>query len=119
MGESRLICMVNIKQPILYGSIASKQCKLYDWLNLKDKNIELITEIYHDPVETLENSKKVYKNHDNSYSAVNPICPNCNSKKFIKYGFNEKIIHDKEIKPFKIRLQRYKCENVAFFTKQS
>jgi len=115
MGESRLIYMPNIKQPTLYDSIASKQYKLYDWLNLKDKNMELITEIYHDPLETLKNSKKVYKNHDNSYSAVNPVCPKCNSKKFIKYGFNEKIIHDKEIKPFKIRLQRYKCIKCGIF----
>lgn len=115
MGESRLIYMPNIKQPTLYDSIASKQYKLYDWLNLKDKNMELITEIYHDPLETLKNSKKVYKNHDNSYSAVNPVCPKCNSNKFIKYGFNEKIIHDKEIKPFKIRLQRYKCIKCGIF----
>jgi hypothetical protein len=33
MGESRLIYMANIKQPTLYGSIASRQYKLYDWLN--------------------------------------------------------------------------------------
>ena len=59
MGESRLIYMANIKQPTLYGSIASRQYKLYDWLNLKDKNMELITEIYHDPLETLENSKSI------------------------------------------------------------
>ena len=27
----------------------------------------------------------------------------------------EKIIHDKEIKPFKIRLQRYKCRKCGIF----
>lgn len=27
----------------------------------------------------------------------------------------EKIIHNKEIKPFKIRLQRYKCNNCGVF----
>jgi hypothetical protein len=27
----------------------------------------------------------------------------------------KKIIHDKEIKPFKIRLQRYKCNNYGVF----
>jgi len=107
--------MQNPKQPTLYHSIASRQYKLYDWLNNKDKNTELITEKYYDPLETLKNNKKVLKNHDNSYNSLNPVCPNCNSKKFIKYGFNEKIIHDKEIKPFKIRLQRYKCRNCGIF----
>lgn len=50
--------MPNIKQPTLYDSIASKQYKFYDWLNLKDKNMELITEIYHDPLETPKKNKK-------------------------------------------------------------
>jgi len=62
-------------------------------------------------------NKKVFKNHANGYCALNPICPKFNSKKFIKYGFIEKIVHDKEIKPFKIRLQRYKCKNLTYFTK--
>jgi len=68
MGESRLIYMPNIKQPTLYDSIASKQYKLYDWLNLKDKKMGLITEIYHDPLETPEKNKKM----DNSKN-LSPI----------------------------------------------
>lgn len=107
--------MLQIKQPALYGSIASRQYKLYDWLNIKDENIILIAEKHHDPLEIPYINNKVSKNQDNGYSAVNPVCPKCNSKKFIKYGFNEKIVHDKEIKPFKIRLQRYKCSNCGIF----
>ncbi len=107
--------MLNPKQPALYCSIASRQYKLYDWLDITLENVKFITERCPDPLETPENSKKVYKNHDNGYSAVNPICPKCKSVKYIKYGFNEKIIHDKEIKPFKIRLQRYKCSKCGGF----
>ena len=82
--------MQNPKQPALYHCIASKQYKLYDWLNIKDENMILIAEIHHDPLETLKNSRKISKNHDNSYNALNPVCPKFNSKKFIKYGFNRK-----------------------------
>ncbi|MEG3224459.1 MAG: hypothetical protein BME94_02780, partial [Methanobacteriales archaeon Met13] len=95
--------MQYVKQPALYKSIASRQYKLYDWLDTSIKNAKFIAEKYYDPLETLENSKKVSKNHDNKYNTVNPTCPKCKSVKYIKYGFNEKIIHDKEIKPFKIR----------------
>ena len=107
--------MIHQKQPTLKGSIASSQYKLYDWFDVTLENVKYITERYPDPLETRKNSKKVYKNHDNGYSAVNPICPKCKSVKYIKYGFNEKIIHDKEIKPFKIRLQRYKCRKCGVF----
>jgi transposase-like protein len=107
--------MLMIKQPTLNGSIASRQYKLYDWLNIKDKNVELIAEKYQDPLEMPKLNNKVSKDYDNGYSSVNPVCPKCNSKKFIKYGFNEKIIHDKEIKPFKVRLQRYKCRKCGVF----
>lgn len=107
--------MLNPKQPALYCSIASKQYKLYDWLNLKDKNMELIAEKYCDPLEIPKLNNRVSKDYDNGYSTVNPVCPVCNSSKFIKYGFNEKIVHDKEIKPFKIRLQRYKCRKCGIF----
>lgn len=87
--------MLYIKKPALYKSIASKQYKLYDWLNAEIKNVEFIAEKYYDPLETFENSKKVSKNHDNGYSTVNPTCPQCKSHKNIKYGFNEKIVYDK------------------------
>ena len=107
--------MPNIKKPALYRSIASRQYKLYAWLNTPIKNVELITEKYPDPLESLENIKKISKNHDNEYSTINPTCPSCKSQKYIKYGFNEKLVHDKEIKPFKIRLQRYKCEKCGIF----
>ncbi len=107
--------MQYVKQPALYKSIASRQYKLYDWLDTSIKNAKFIAEKYYDPLETLENSKKVSKNHDNKYNTVNPTCPKCKSVKYIKYGFNEKIIHDKEIKPFKIRLQRYKCRKCGVF----
>lgn len=107
--------MLKIKQPALYKSIASRQYKLYDWLNTPNKNMKLIPEKYPDPLETPEKNKKVSKNHDNGYSSINPVCPRCKSVKHIKYGFNEKIILDKEIKPFKIRLQRYKCKKCGVF----
>lgn len=107
--------MLQIKQPALYDSIASRQYKLYDWLNTPIENMKLISEKYPDPLETPEKNKKVSKNHDNSYNALNPVCPGCKSVKHIKYGFNEKIILDKEIKPFKVRLQRYKCKKCGVF----
>lgn len=107
--------MLNQKSPALYGSIVSKQYKLYDWLNIKDENIILIAEKYYDPLEIPYINNKVSKNHDNGYSTLNPICPKCKSVKCIKYGFNEKIFYDKEIKPFKIRLQRYKCKKCGIF----
>ena len=104
-----------IKKPAFYKSIASKQYKRYDWLTIPIRNVKLIAEKYPNPLETFENSKKVSKNHDNRYSTVNPTCPKFKSTKHIKYGFNEKIVHDKEIKPFKIRLQRYKCKCGVFY----
>ena len=73
----------------------------------KDK---LITENYPDPLETVENEKIVSKDQNNIYSLIKTVCPHCNSKKYLKYGFNEKLILEKGIKPFKIRLQRYKCK---------
>lgn len=42
---------------------------------------------------------------------MKPVCPYCNSKKYVKHGFNQKLILIKGMKPFKIRLQRYKCKN--------
>ena len=83
MGEGRLINMLRIKQLALDESIASKQYKLYDWLNNPIENMKLISEKYPDPLETPEKNKKISKNHDNSYSTVNLFCPKCNSKKFI------------------------------------
>jgi len=54
--------------------------------------------------------KLLKKNQDNRYGDVNSICHNCETQKYIKYGFKEKIVYDEEIKQFKIRLQCYKCE---------
>jgi transposase-like protein len=42
---------------------------------------------------------------------MKPVCPFCDSKKYVKHGFNQKIILIKGMEPFKIRLQRYKCKN--------
>ena len=111
MGESRFIFMTKQKQTALNSYFGVKQYKLYDWLNINLKKDKLIPIKHQDPIENTEKSKIVSKDHDNIYSLIKPVCPYCNSKKYVKHGFNQKLILIKGIKPFKIRLQRYKCKN--------
>jgi transposase-like protein len=102
--------MIKQKQPALYTNIGVKQYKLYYWMKNETKKENLISEKYPDPLEFSENEKTVSKDHDNKYSLLKPVCPQCKSIKYTKHGYNEKIIIEKGIKPFKIRLQRYKCK---------
>ena len=111
MGESRFIFMTKQKQTALNTFFGVKQYKLYDWVNINLKKDKLIPEKHQDPLENTEKSKIVSKDHDNSYSLINPVCPYCNSKKYVKHGFNQKLILIKGMEPFKIRLQRYKCKS--------
>jgi len=107
--------MTKRKQPALYTNIAVKQYKLYDWMKINPKKDKLIAENHPDPLETIKNEKMVSKDQDNIYSLIKPVCPRCKSKKHRKHGFNEKLIIEKRITPFKIRLQRYKCKKCGFY----
>lgn len=111
MGESRFIFMIKQNQTALNSYFGVKQYKLYDWVNINLKKDKLIPEKHQDPIENPEKFKIVSKDHDNIYSLMKPVCPYCNSKKYVKHGFNQKLILIKGINPFKIRLQRYKCKN--------
>ena len=111
MGESRFIFMTKQKQTALNSYFGVKQYKLYDWMNINLKKDKLIPEKHQDPIENTEKPKIVSKDHDNIYSLIKPVCPYCNSKKYVKHGFNQKLILIKRMEPFKIRLQRYKCKN--------
>lgn len=103
--------MTKQKQTALNSFFGVKQYKLYDWMNINLKKDKLIPEKHQDPIENSEKSKIVSKDHDNIYSLMKPVCPYCNSKKYVKHGFNQKLNLIKGMEPFKIRLQRYKCKN--------
>ncbi len=79
-------------------------------MNIDLKKDNLIREKHPDPLENTRKSRTVSKDHDNIFSFVKPVCPCCSSKKYVKHGFNRKLILIKGLKPFKIRLQRYKCK---------
>jgi len=84
-------------------------------MKINTEKEKLIAEKHPDPLKTFENEKIVSKDHDNSYSLIKPVCLHCKSKKYTKHGFNEKLIIEKGIKPFKIRLQRYKCSKCGSY----
>ncbi len=102
--------MTKQKQTALNSYFVVKQYKLYDWMNIDLKKDNLIPEKHPDPLENTEKLRTVSKDHDNIYIFVKPVCPCCSSKKYVKHGFNQKLILIKGLKPFKIRLQRYKCK---------
>ena len=87
MGESRFIFMTKQKQTALNTFFGVKQYKLYDWVNINLKKDKLIPEKHQDPLENTEKSKIVSKDHDNSYSLIKPVCPYCNSKKYVNTWF--------------------------------
>jgi len=53
--------MLKIKQPALYKNVVSRQCKLYDWLNIPIENMKLIFGKHPDPLKTPKKIKTYLK----------------------------------------------------------
>jgi len=92
-------------------NLAEVQYKLYDFFELNCEIDNLIPETHPDPFKNLKIDKKLFKNMNNIYELIKPICPKCNSNKINKNGYNPKITHFKDIGEVTILLQRYCCKN--------
>lgn len=93
------------------SNLAEVQYKLYDFFELNCEVDDLIPEIRHDPFKNLEMSEKLFKNANNVYELIKPICPECNSIKISKNGCNPKMTVFEDVGKVNIYVQRYYCKN--------
>jgi transcription elongation factor Elf1 len=103
--------MTIISKSALVNNIKSVQLKLSDFTEGKSdfkKTVEKYA-ISQDKKENINHKLSILDN--GQYGALNPVCPDCGSLKYVKQGFrqiNPKLDDGEKIK---IDLQRYKCKN--------
>jgi transposase-like protein len=111
MGESRSISMTSTITSALSSSIGFIQLKLSDYGQEKIEFKNIIKERFQ-KVETTRNiNQKLELLEDNHMDYLNPICPNCNSKRINKQEYREINLIMENKKPINVYLRRYMCKS--------
>jgi transposase-like protein len=106
---------MRIKKTIVpVENLAEVQYKLYDFYELGCEVDDLIPEIPKNHHKSVEINKKLFRNGNNVYELIESVCPECNSNKIGKNGFNPKIIVFKDIGKVNVHIQRYYCKECGY-----
>jgi len=111
MSESRFICMTSTITSALSSSIEFIQLKLSDY-DQKEIEFEKIIKERFQKVETNRNlNQKLELLENNHMDYINPVCPNCQSKKVNKQEYSKRKLIIPNQTPIKLYLRRYLCKS--------